>query len=177
VGVGQEGSASRATALRVLAAHGLAVKDIKPAELALGDALVALQQKEVDAVVQVIGAPADSIRDALTVIPLRLLPLAEKAVAALAAQKTGYFPYAIPRGAYANQKEDVRTVATAAVLLVAGDLSEAEVGALTRHVYEKGRDFTARGSAQGAQVSAANARNGLSVPLHVAAARTLEELK
>jgi hypothetical protein len=47
------------------------------------------------------------------------------------------------------------------------------VGALTSFVFRKGRDFAARGSAQGLQVSAATARQGLTVPLHIAAARAL----
>ena len=74
--------------------------------------------------IQVIGVPADSVRDALAEVPLRLLPLSERAVAALAAAKAGYFAYTIPRGAYANQKQDVRTVATAALLLAGADLSD-----------------------------------------------------
>jgi TRAP-type uncharacterized transport system substrate-binding protein len=60
--------------------------------------------------------------------------------------------------------------------MVATDLSEAEVSTLTRFVFERGRDFSAHGSAQGAQVSAATARQGLSIPLHIAAARTLDAL-
>jgi TRAP transporter TAXI family solute receptor len=176
VAIGQPGSASRTTALRVLEAHGLGSKDIRPLELALGDALVALRAKEADAVVQVIGVPADSIRDALTAIPLRLLPLAGEPAAKLVAGNSGYFAFTIPRGTYPNQREDVRTVATAALLAASAELSATEVEALTRLVFEKGQDFAARGSAQGTQVSAATARAGLSVPLHVAAARALEAI-
>ncbi len=174
VAIGQQGSASRTTALRVLEAHGLGTKDITPLELALGDALVALRQKEVDAVIQVIGVPADSIRDALAEIPLRLLPLSERAVAALVAAKAGYFAFTIPPGAYANQNRGVATVATAALLIAGADLSDPEVGTLTRLVFGKGRDFAARGSAQGTQVSAATARQDLSIPLHVAAGKALD---
>jgi TRAP transporter TAXI family solute receptor len=175
VAIGEPGSASRTTALRVLEAHGLA-KAVEPRELALGPALSALRGKEVDAVIQVIGVPADSIRDAVTEAALRLIPLSDRAVAALAGSRAGYFAYAIPRGTYSTQKQEVRTVATAALLLVGTDLSETEVGHITRFVFEKGRDFAARGSAQGAQVSAANARQGLSVPLHIAAAKALDGL-
>jgi TRAP transporter TAXI family solute receptor len=176
VAIGQLGSASRTTALRVLEAHGLVIKDITPLELSLGDALVALRQRKADAVIQVIGVPADSVRDALAEVPLRLLPLSPEAVAALVAAKAGYFAYAIPRGTYAAQGQEVRSVATAAVLLVGADLSEAEVGTITRFVYERGRDFTARGSAQGAQVAAGSARQGLSIPQHVGAAKALDAM-
>jgi TRAP transporter TAXI family solute receptor len=176
VAIGQQGSASRTTALRVLEAHGLGIKDITPLELALGDALVALQQKEADAVIQVIGVPADSIRDALAEIPLRLVPLSEQAVAGLVAANAGYFAFTIPPGAYANQNRGVRTVATAALLVAGADLSDSEIGALTRLVYGKGRDFAARGSAQGTQVSAATARQDLPIPLHVAAGKALDAI-
>ena len=175
VAIGEPGSASRGTALRVLNAHGLA-KNVQPRDLPLGDALVALRDGRVNAVIQVIGAPADSVRDALTEIPLRLIPLSESAIAALADAKAGYVAYTIPRGAYAGQKQDVHTIATAAVMLAAPNLSETEVEGITRILFGGSHDFAAHGSAQGTQVSAANARLGLSVPLHVGAARSLEQL-
>ena len=176
VAVGQVGSASRTTALRVLEAHGLSAKNVQLLDLPLNEALIGLRQKQVDAVIQVIGAPADSIRDALTDVSLRLVPLSERAVTALVASDAGYFAHTIPRGAYATQKQDVRTIATAALLLVGADLAESEVAAVTRYVFGQTRDFAARGSAQGTQVSAANARIGLSIPLHIAAAKALEGL-
>ena len=172
VAIGEEGSASRSTALRVLAAHRL--KDIVSLELGLGDALVALRSKEADAVIQVIGVPADSVRNALAEVPLRLLPLSERAVAALVKAEVGYFPYTIPRGAYATQKDNVRSVATAALLLARPDLSETEVARVAHFVFAKGRDFAALGSAQGTQVSAATARHGLSIPMHIGAAKVLD---
>jgi TRAP transporter TAXI family solute receptor len=176
VAIGVKGSASRTTALRVLRAHNLGDGDIIALELPLGEALVGLRQRKVDAVMQIIGMPADSVRDALDEVPLRLLPLAPKAIAALAGANAGYFAYTIPPGAYATQKQEVRTIATTALLLVGADLSETEVGAVTRFVYEKGRDLAARGSAQGSQVSAATARQSLPVPLHTAAGKALDAM-
>jgi len=175
IAIGVRGSASRITALRVLQAHGIS-KGYTPVELALGEALVGLRQSRVDAVIQVIGVPADSIRDALDEIPLRLLPLSPKAIVALSAAKAGYFSYTIQPGAYSSQKQEVPTIATAALLLGANDLSEAEVDTITRFVFEKGRDFNARGSAQGTQVSPASARQGLSIPQHSAAAKALDAM-
>ena len=176
VAIGVPGAASRTTALRVLQAHGLGPREITALELSMGDALIALRRGSADAVVQVIGVPADSVRDALGQIPLRLLPLAPAAVASLVAANAGYLAYTIPPGTYATQKQAVPTVATAALLLAGGDLSDAEVATLTRFVFERGRDFTARGSAQGTQVAAATARQGLSVPLHDAARRALDAM-
>ena len=176
VAIGVRGSGSRITALRVLHAHGIEAEEHLLLEVPLGEALVALRQKKVDAVIQVIGLPADSVRDALGEARLRLLPLEAKAIAALAAANTGYFTFTIPASAYAAQKEPVRTVATAALLLGSTALSETEIAAIVRFVYQGGRDFVARGSAQGTQVTPGNARLGLSVPLHTVAGKTLDAL-
>ena len=70
----------------------------------------------------------------------------------------------------------MRTIATAAVLLVGSNLSESEVATVTFYVYERGRDFAARGSAQGMQVSAKQARQGLSIPQHAAAAKAIDAM-
>jgi len=176
VAIGVQGSASRTTALRVLQAHALGPQDYTALDLTLGEALVGLEGAEVDAIVQVIGMPADRIRDTLAEVSLRLLPLSEDAVVTLERSKSGYFAYTIPPGAYANQTQDVRTIATAALLLVSADLSDTEVGFVTRSVFEKGHDLVARGSTQGTQVSAATARQGLSVPMHVSAAKALDAI-
>ena len=176
VAIGVKGSASRTTALRILQAHNLGDGDVIALELPLGPALVGLRGKQVDAVIQIIGVPADAVRDALDEVPVRLLPLSPKAIATLAGAKAGYFPFTIQPGVYATQKEPVRTVATAALLLAGSGLSETEIGTITRFIYEKGRDAAARGSAQGTQVSPGTARHGLSVPMHTAAAKAIDAM-
>ena len=177
VAIGVPGSASRTTAVAVLQAHGLPLDQLaKAVELPLNEALVALRQKEIDGFVQVIGAPSDSIRDALAAIPLRLVPLEAGAVRTLAGQSPAYFALTMPKGTYPQQAEDVPTIATAAIMVVAGELTNAEVADVTHKLFARGSDLVARGSAQGAQLSAANARLGLAVPLHVAAEGVLKEL-
>ncbi len=127
--------------------------------------------------IQVIGLPADGVRGALAATPLRLLPLAEDAILTLSARGTGCFAFTIPRGAYAKLPEDVPTIATAALLLAASDLTDVEVEAVTRYVYAAGGDLVARGSAQGAQIAPASAQRGLPVPIHAAAEKVLRELQ
>jgi TRAP transporter TAXI family solute receptor len=177
VGIGVPGSASRTTAVAVLKAHGVALEQLaKAEELSLNEALVALRQNRIDALVQVIGAPADSIRDATTAIPLRLLPLEARPVRELAADSPALFPLTLPRGTYPGQEADVPTVATAAIMVVSGELTDAEVADITRGLFARGGDLVARGSAQGAQISPGKARLGLAVPLHLAAAKVLDTL-
>ncbi len=176
VAIGEIGSASRTTALRVLKAHGLGLEDISAQELSIGAALLALQRNEVDAVFQVIGTPADSIRASLASMPLRLLPLSSEAVSKLTDEKRGYFPYIITKGTYPGQASDVPTIGTAALLLTDATLSDAEVGTLTHTIFEQGHDYSALGSAQGAQISLATSRQGVSLPMRRAALEELERM-
>lgn len=176
VAIGEIGSASRTTALRVLQAHGLGLDDIIAQEPSIGTALLWLLQGKTDAVFQVIGTPASSIRDSLQDMSLRLLPLSGDAIAKLSDGKTGYFPHKISQGTYFNQNEDVQTIATAALLLTNETLSDVEVETITRRVFQKGSDYSARGSAQGAQISVATSRTGVFVPMHPAAVLELDNL-
>ncbi|HWL29082.1 MAG TPA: TAXI family TRAP transporter solute-binding subunit [Burkholderiaceae bacterium] len=178
VAIGEPGSASRATALRVLAAHGLGLHDITAQEFSIGAELLALQRNETDAVLQVIGTPADSVRDSLANIPLRMLSLSDQAIAELTrADGYGYFPFTITKGTYPGQEHDVKTIATAAMLVTDATLSDSEVETLTRKLFEKGRDYSAMGSAQGAQISIATSRSGLSIPMHAAADKAIRTLQ
>ncbi len=176
VAVGQVGSASRTTALRVLEAHGLSAKNVQLLDLPLNEALVGLRHKQVDAVIQVIGAPADSIRDALTDVSLRLVPLSERAVAALVASNAGYFAHTIPRGAYATQRQDVRTIATAALLLVAPISQRARSARSRVTCSDRGATLPRAAALRALRCPRRMRELGLPIPLHIAAAKALDGL-
>jgi TRAP transporter TAXI family solute receptor len=178
VSIGIPGSASRITSLAVLAAHDIHAADLaQAAELSLSDSLLALRDRQIDAFLQVIGAPADSLRSAGAAFPLRFLPLEAAAVERLSVAAPGVFGYSLPAGTYEGQLERTPTAAVAALLLVHPDLTGNEVERLTRALYSRGQDLVALGSVQAAQISAGKALLGLTVPLHPGAARVIEELK
>lgn len=86
-------------------------------------------------------------------------------------------PLDIAAGTYPNQLEGIATVGTAALLLTTADLTRDEALLVVRAVYLTGQDLLAAGSSQGAQVSVANARRGLTVPLHDGAEEGLAALE
>ena len=167
IALGPEGSAVRATLEAVLAAHGLqAGRDYTVVDTPFAASLPALNAGNVDAAAQVIGVPATPLRDALTQARLKLLPLDPAAVKALAANESELMPLEIAAGTYPNQPDPIPTIGTAALLLTTADLTRDEALVVVRAVYQTGQDLLAAGSPQGAQVSVANARRGLTVPLH-----------
>lgn len=175
VNIGQPGSASRLTALAVLTAHGLQPKDLAAAaELDLQQALSALRDNQLDALIQVIGAPADSIRAASETVDLRLLPLAEAAIGRLQQQHPGSFAFNLPQGTYPQQNDPVATLAVSSMLLTDDQLTVREVENLVRLLFSQDNQWLQYGSIQGAQLSPKNALLDLGVPLHSGAEKALQ---
>lgn len=178
VNLGLPGSASRDTAVAVLAAHGLATGDLQQqGALDLQQALGALRDGELDALIQVIGYPADSIRAAGEDFAMRLLPLEEAAVAQLQRERPGSFAYQLPRASYAGQDEALPTLAVTSLLLGTRQLTSQEVEQLMSQLFARDRQWLQYGSIQGSQLVPANALRGLGVPLHEGAEKALRKLK
>jgi len=126
--------------------------------------------------VQVIGAPADAIRAASEDLDLRLLPLQADAVRQVLEQVPGTFALQLPSGTYPRQQQPLATLAVSSVLLCDAGLSVNEAKQLVTALFAGNHQWLAAGSVQGAQLSLANARRGLGVPLHEGAIEALQTL-
>lgn len=178
VNLGPEGSASRNTALAVLAAHGLNPPDLaQGASLGLQQGLTELRDGNLDALIQVIGSPADSIRAASESFALRLLPLDPAAIARLQQERPGSFAYQLPRASYPGQDEPLATLAVSSLLLGNQQLTSHEVELLVSQLFSLHRQWLQYGSVQGSQLSPANAMRGLGVPLHEGAEKAIRQLR
>lgn len=177
IAMGPADSAVRTTLETVLAAHGLqAGRDYTVVDTPAAAALPLLTDGTVDAVTQVIGIPATPLRAALAQAGLKLVPLDRSAIATLVQANPVLLPLDIPAGAYPNQPQAIPTVGMAALLVTTADLTRDEAAHVVNVVYRKGQDMLAAGSAQGAQVSPANALVGLSVPMHDGALEAFQKL-
>jgi TRAP transporter TAXI family solute receptor len=177
IGVGPPGSGTRATAERVLAVHGLVGgRDCELDEAPLSAALVALGAGRIDAVMQVIGMPADQIRAAAASVPLRLLPLDAPAFTELMARDPAMLRGVIPRDTYPGVDHDTPTVTVAALLATTTALSAGEARTLIRAIFGADADLVGSGSVQGGQVDIGTARAGVAIPLAADAEAALAEL-
>lgn len=178
VNLGQPGSASRDTALAVLAAHGLTPQDLGAStQLGLQQGLAELRDGNLDALIQVIGSPADSIRAASESFALRLLPLDPAAIARLQQERPGSFAYQLPRASYPGQDEPLATLAVSSLLLGNRQLTSHEAEHLVSQLFGLHRQWLQYGSVQGGQLSPDNAMRGLGVPLHEGAEKAIEQLR
>ncbi|MBF7731685.1 TAXI family TRAP transporter solute-binding subunit [Pseudomonas sp. N040] len=176
INLGLPGSASRDTALAVLAAHDLQVADLAAASsLDLQAALTALRDGRIDGLIQVIGLPADAIRAASEDLHLRLLPLQPEAIQRLLQSRPGSLPFSIAAGSYPQQPEAVSTLAVSSLLLGDASLASKEVEALVRLLFEPNLGWLQLGSVQGAQISAQQALHSYGLPLHDGVAAAFEK--
>jgi TRAP transporter TAXI family solute receptor len=169
VAVGARDSGTRADALTVLAAHGLTVKDLAEVrDEGLEAAAARLGTGHLDAFFATVGAPTRALQVLATRHPIRLVSLDAAAIERLVTQSAGLVRLLVPANTYPGQKDDVTTVAAAALLVTHGDVPNAEAAVLLRLVFEN-PDYLAAGSAQGAKISKRSGLRGITIPVHPAA--------
>ncbi len=177
VNLGLPGSASRDTALAVLAAHGLQVSDLaSSSELDLQNALTALRDGQLDALLQVIGTPADTISAASDALDLRLLALEPEAIAALQSSRPGTFAFTLAAGSYPRQSQAVATLAVSSLLLTEQALTNREAQQLLNLLFSPGAQWLSLGSVQGSQLSARQPLAAIGIPLHPGALQILKDV-
>jgi TRAP transporter TAXI family solute receptor len=171
VALGRPDSGTRADAVAVLAAHGLAATDLAEVrDDSLEAAAARLGAGRLDAVFATIGAPTRDLQRLATRHPIRLISLDVGAIERLVAQNPGLVRLLVPASTYPGQREDVRTIAATALLVTHSDVPEAEAELVLRLVFEN-PEYLAAGSAQGAKIAKRSGLRGVTIPMHPAASR------
>jgi len=173
VALGDPGSGTRYTALRVLDAHGLppdAYEEV--GARGPGDLLDQLLARTVDAVVVVVSAPWRQLAQAAGGDALRMLSLDLQAVERIAAEVHGVVPSVIPARTYRGQDAPVQTVAATALLVANSDTPRAVVSSVLKSIFTAS-DAPGRG-VSAARLSRERALVGVTIPLHDGAVDYLE---
>lgn len=166
---GMTGSGTRFTALAVLAAHGLGPDTYVEVEATEpGAALAALAQGKIDALLVVTSAPWDELLQRGPESGLKMLALDPAAVARVAAGQHGAIPMEIPARTYPLQAEAIATVGATALLVAAGDTPDSAVTGVLDMLF--GAGASAAHGVSAARLSREQARVGITLPLHDAAA-------
>ncbi len=169
ISAGNAGSGTRHTAMRVLAAHGLGPGTFVDATArSPADALAQLADGKVDAVIEVVAAPWNTLSDAANRVPLRLLSLDADAILRIDATEHGLVPLPIAPRTYPGQDAEIRTV-SATALLVASDTVPAGMVTATLELLFAGGAAPGRG-VSASRLSRQRARAGITIPLHDGAA-------
>ena len=174
VSIGAAGSGVYFNAIDVLGAYDLTEKDINPTYQSFGDSADSLKDGKIDAAFIVAGAPTTAITDLSTSKQAYLVSLDDEHVEALLAKSPYYSKAVIAKGTYTGIEEDITTVAVGAVLLAADTVSEDDVYAFTKDIYDNAADLVAN-HAKYAEVSVEKGASITAVPYHPGAAKYFEE--
>ena len=178
VAIGSLRSGTRFTATRIWLAAGLERPESKNVRmLGRGDAIKALEDGEVDAVIIVGALPDPAIQDLVQRRnDIRFVPLNQSTITKLVEQNFSYFGLAIPAKTYPGQSESVLTLGMTA-LLTASIHTPDEVVLQYMKLMEKGAKEISQKYYQAGFITNKTAQLGISMPLHPAAKKYFEQFQ
>lgn len=174
VSIGAAGSGVYFNAIDILAAAGLAEKDIVPQNQSFADSADALKDGKIDAAFIVAGAPTPAVQELFTSAKAYLVPIDGDIATKLMKDSPYYTTYKIPANTYDGQATEVTTVTVKATLIVSASASEDDVYNVTKAIFDN-IDAITKAHAKGAELSIENATDGITVPFHKGAAKYFKE--
>lgn len=173
VSIGALGSGVYFNAIDVLGVYGLTEADIEPVYQSFGDSVESLQDGKIDAAFIVAGAPTNAVTSLATTNDVYLVSLDAAHIADLIKISPYYSEATIAADVYGTP-EDVKTVAIAAVIIVADTVSEDAVYAMTSTIFENLGEISEQ-HGKGYEASLEFAASISDVPYHPGAAKYFAE--
>lgn len=175
VAVGPKKSGSYVISKNLLDVYGLTEKDIDLIYAAPGQASDLLREQEIDAFIQIAGAPVTSISELAQSYHIRLIPIGIDKVEKLK-KEFPYFSYRIiPEGTY-KDVDRTPVVAVGAQWLVNKEVPEEVVYNLTKALWQETNLTLLRAShPKGKYITLESALEGVAIPLHKGAERFYKE--
>lgn len=173
VAVGAPNSGTELAAQVLLEGHGMSYKDITPDYLSFAEAAEQMKNGIIDAAILSSGIPNSAIMDLETTHGVTFLPIEDDAMKYLT-EKYSYLKEAtIPAGSYSNE-EDIPAISITNALIVSKDLSDDEVYAITKAIFEN-LDTLKNAHSAAEDIDIKNAPEGLGIPLHPGAEKYYKE--
>ena len=160
VAVGAAGSGAEANARQILAAYGITYDDVEEQFLSFAEGAYALKDGTVDAAFVTAGYPTASVQDISSQNKIRLLPIDDEHIKALADKYPFYTKTTVPAGTYQGFDEDVNSVSVMAILVVNDKVDAALGEKLTKAIFDN-LDKIAAAHAAGKNIKKENAAKGL----------------
>lgn len=124
VSVGAPGSGTEVSAQTLLEANGITYDDIEEQRLNFNETAAALRDGQIDAGFWSVGAPTSSVLDLATTRDIRILSLSDEELANAQEAQPIFARTVLSAGTYPGVDEDVVTVGTPNVLVVAAEMDE-----------------------------------------------------
>ena len=170
IAVGAPRSGTRLSAPAVLPAFGVDPRTVEMVGLNPSEALVAIADGELDGFLTIAGTPTTAVREALATSDMRLVPVVPAAARRVLDERPHWRLTTVPADVYPGAPR-TPSLAVPALWLVRAGLESELVGALLAALWSAAaRDVLDAGHPAGRWITLDGALEGLSVPLHPAAA-------
>lgn len=169
VSIGEKESGTSANAVEILASYGLSDKLVQEVQLNYSDAVQQLKEGSIDAFFCTAGTPTDLVKNLAQETDIRLLSLDEKARKNLCKAYPFFTACEIPAGTYKGQDKAISTVGVKSVLLASDSMSEKDVRAITRELFDNKYTLQKNIPAH-LQLDFKDAVSGITIPFHQGAA-------
>jgi hypothetical protein len=176
IAVGAAGSGVEANARQILAAYGLAYKDINVQYLSFAEAAAGLKDGNTDAAFLTAGFPTAAIQDISAQNDVVLIPVKGEIADALIKQYPYYTKMTIPANTYPKQTADVQSLAVKAMLVATDKMDEQTAYDVTKALFTNLDKMGAAHSA-GKLIKLETATDGISIPIHPGAQKYYNEVK
>lgn len=174
VSVGAPGSGTEISAQTILEANGITYDDIQEQRLNFNETAAALRDGQIDAGFWSVGAPTSSVLDLATTRDIRILSFSDEEVqSALEAEPTFARTTLAPE-TYPGQSEEVVTIGTPNVLVVAAEMDEQLAYDFLDVLYTHIDEIIAI-HPSGNETTPQNSIEATPIPLHAGAVRYYEE--
>lgn len=124
VSVGAPGSGTEVSAAAIMEANGITYDDIDEQRLNFNETAAALRDGQIDAGFWSVGAPTSSILDLATTRDIVIVQIVGDELAAGLGASSAFAPYTIRGGTYPGVDEDISTIGTPNVIVVAAEMSD-----------------------------------------------------
>lgn len=175
VSVGDAGSGVEFNAKQILEGYGITMKDIQKNNLSFKESAEGIQNGTLDACFITAGVPNSALQELAFTAGLILIPVDGVQADSICSKYSFYTKTTIPAGTYKGTDTDTPALAIKATLAVSAKLDENTVYDMTKALFDN-LDELSSAHAKGKEVSAKNAVEGISVPLHPGAAKYFKEI-
>jgi TRAP transporter TAXI family solute receptor len=174
VGVGAPGSGTAVDALIILNAVGVNRDNTQIRDLNFNEVATALQDKTIDAGINVAGYPTSAITDVATSREIFIVEIPDDVYNSIKVKYPFFVQQTIPAGTYKGHDKDVKTLAVMAMLTTREEIPDDVVYSITKALYEN-LDMLVATHAKGKEVLLKNALAGMPIPVHPGAQKYFTE--
>ncbi len=176
INLGIPGSSSEQTSHELLTACGFKPNDTTLTTLSQSDAAQALKKNEIDAYLNIVGHPNESVWNLASTEAISILPLTDACLQSVLAKSRLYVKAIIPANIYPGIDTDIESLGVKATLMTTADADEGLIYTTTKAIIEKLYRFK-RIHPDFAIPNPKTLFEGLIAPLHLGAFRYFQELR